>query len=413
MTPANVTVRRIPFPYRAMLAVCSDLDETPDRRIYWELMRFLNTTETTSLGPGAGLEVANSIYFDMPADQFAYETTDDAGRTMIRTLIRSGHIDCLHSFGDRTDSRDRAARILDELCTHDCRLKIWVDHGTAVTNFGSDIMAGCGDVVGHPAYHADLTFAYGIRYLWKGRVTSLTSQDVSPCLGELLDSRHALASAKTLAKETAKRLLAHVGSAKYRLHLPNRVLGPITLRDGRPMYEFLRSNPYWGGVSSCETADGIGNVLTERVLRNLADHKGICILYTHLGKNSDSAHPMSPASAQGFHRLARYCHDGTILVATTYRVLNYLTVRNHLKFQAQREGNTLRITIHAVEDPVRGTWTPGQADLSGITFETEYAEHLEIRLDAGPAIPATIHQDAERTLATVPWTSLSFPQSVG
>ena len=56
-------------------------------------------------GPGVGLEVGNSIYFDMPPGQFAYWNTDDAGRAMVRALIRSGHIDCLHSFGDLATTR--------------------------------------------------------------------------------------------------------------------------------------------------------------------------------------------------------------------------------------------------------------------------------------------------------------------
>ncbi|NLX13830.1 MAG: hypothetical protein GXY44_09295 [Phycisphaerales bacterium] len=59
---SSVQLRRFPYPYQAMLAICSDLDETPDRQTYWEIMRFLNTTETTSMGPGVGLEVGNSIY---------------------------------------------------------------------------------------------------------------------------------------------------------------------------------------------------------------------------------------------------------------------------------------------------------------------------------------------------------------
>jgi len=40
----------MPYPYRGMLAICSDLDETPDRNVYWEIMRFLNTTEKTAMG---------------------------------------------------------------------------------------------------------------------------------------------------------------------------------------------------------------------------------------------------------------------------------------------------------------------------------------------------------------------------
>jgi len=109
-TRNNVRLRSLPYPYRAMLAICSDLDETPDRRTYWEIMRFLNTTLPTPIGRGVGLEVGNSIYFDMPADQFAYWTTDDAGRDMIRSLIRTGHIDCLHSYGDLAGTRKDAIR---------------------------------------------------------------------------------------------------------------------------------------------------------------------------------------------------------------------------------------------------------------------------------------------------------------
>jgi len=90
LVDVDVRLRQLPYPYLAMMVICSDLDETPDRDVYYEIMRFLNTTEETDMGPGVGLEVGNSIYFDMPPDQFAYWNTDDVGREMVRTLIRSG-----------------------------------------------------------------------------------------------------------------------------------------------------------------------------------------------------------------------------------------------------------------------------------------------------------------------------------
>ena len=92
-----VTPRLVPYPFRAMLAICSDLDETPHRGVYRDIARFLNTTETTVMGVGVGLEVGNTIYFDMPPSQFAYWNTDDEGRAMVRALIASGHVDCLPS----------------------------------------------------------------------------------------------------------------------------------------------------------------------------------------------------------------------------------------------------------------------------------------------------------------------------
>ena len=116
---APIRLRRIPYPYKAMLAICSDLDGTSDRRVYWEweIMRFLNTTEMSSMGRGVGLEVGNSIHFRAIPPQFSCWDTDDAGHEMVRTLIRSGHIDCLHTFGELVYTRDEAKRVLDFLAT--------------------------------------------------------------------------------------------------------------------------------------------------------------------------------------------------------------------------------------------------------------------------------------------------------
>ena len=82
------------------------------------------------MGPGVGLEVGNTIYFDMPPNQFSYWNTDDVGRNMIRTLIHSGHIDCLHSYGDNAVTRKHAGQALDELDKYNCQLEVWIDHGS-------------------------------------------------------------------------------------------------------------------------------------------------------------------------------------------------------------------------------------------------------------------------------------------
>ena len=333
MSEPGVRLRRIPYPYRAMLAICSDLDETPDRHVYAETMRFLNTTESTSIGPGLGLEVGNTIYFDMAPDQFAYWNTDDTGRVMVQTLIGSGHIDCLHSFGDLATTREHAVRTLDELTQHDCRLEVWIDHAVAPTNFGADIMQGHGDERGHAAYHADLTAAFGVRYVWRGRVTSVIGQDVPASLRGIWTARHPVASGRTVAKEAAKHVLGRRGHGRYGPHGANDLLWPVTLRDGTAVYEFLRSNPHWGGVSSCETARGIGQVLTDAMLDRLVSREAPCILYTHLGKIHTRSTPFTEEALAGWRRLARRAHDHSILVTTTQRVLRYAAVRRQLRFE--------------------------------------------------------------------------------
>lgn len=315
-------MRGIPHPYQAALAICSDLDETPDYDTYFELMRFLNTTKTTSMGEGVGLEVGNSIYFDMAPGHVSYWNASDKDRERFRALMRSGHIDCLHSFGDLATTRQHAGRALDELSRHDCHLKVWVDHAVAPTNFGADIMQGHGDEPSHPAYHADLTMGYGVRYVWRGRVTSILGQDRPASFAGIADWRHPVASTRTLAVEATKQVLGACGSRKYRLHKGNRIMRPVRLRDNKcQAQEFLRSNPFWKGVSGHDTGWGIGEVLSRRFLDGLVARKGKCILYTHMGKLGPGMRRFSDATVRSFRLLAEYRRSGKILVTTTRRLL--------------------------------------------------------------------------------------------
>lgn len=184
-------------------------------------------------------------------------------------------------------------------------------------------MCGHGDEPGHPAYHADLTCGFGIRYVWRGRVTSVIGQDAPTSLGGLFDRRHPLASARTLAKEAAKQVIGRLGSGKYRPHAGNHLLRPARLRDGQPVDEFLRCNPHWGGVSSCDQGRAIEHVLTPAFLDRLVEREACCILYTHLGKIHHREHPFTPAGVAALRRLAEAHHTGKILVTTTRRLLEW------------------------------------------------------------------------------------------
>ncbi len=393
-----------------MLAICSDVDETPDRHVYLETMRYLNTTERTSMGPGVSLEVGNTIYFDMPPTQFAYWNTDEAGREMVQTLIRSGHIDCLHSYGDLATTRDHATRALDELDRHGCRLEVWIDHAVAPTNFGADIMRGHGDETGHVAYHADRTCEFGVKYVWRGRVTSVIGQDLPPSLGGLLTRRAPLTSARTLVKEAVKQSLARCGSAKYSMHASNDVLRRTQLRDDRPVYEFFRSNPHWGGVSSCDTGREIGQVLTEGLLERLEQRGGVCILYTHLGKIRDPRVPFDESAVRVFRRLADAQRDGRILVTTTRRLLGYCRAVREVNWSVNynEAGNTVEI---ALELP-RGEIKLSKSDLDGLTFYVPDGHEVRVIID-GRSVDGLVRNAPDhtgRTSVSLPWRPLEFPE---
>jgi hypothetical protein len=402
-------VRALPYPYQAALAICSDLDETPDRHVYLETARFLNTTEITSMGRGVGLEVGNTIYFDMPPDQFAYWNTDDAGRDMVHALIRSGHIDCLHSFGDFASTRGHAARALDALDASDCRLEVWIDHAVAPSNFGADIMKGSGDLPDAAAYHADLTCAAGVRYVWRGRVTSVIGQNVRRSVRGIWNPRKPLASLKTAAKEEAKGVLARTGGTKYGIHGANRVLGPATLRDGQPVYEFLRCNPHWGGVSRGETAREIAQVLTPGMIDRLVARRATSILYTHLGKIGSRREPLGPEARAAFRHLAERRDSGDVMVTTTRRLLGYCAARERVSATTRTAGSETHVRV-TVRPDVPATIAP--ADMDGLTFYVDDPCRARIFVNGQEVVPLQRNpaDHTGRPSVSIPRRPLSFPR---
>ena len=406
----QVQLRTQPYPYRAMLAICSDLDGTPNRHVYLEIMRFLNTTETTAMGSGVDLEIGNSIHFRARPGQFAYWDTDDVGREIVRTLINSGHIDCLHSFGELVSTREEAQCALAELEKLDCRLEVWVDHGGAATNLGTDIMTGHGDESGHEAYHADLTIRYGVKYVWRGRVTSVTGQDVPVSFYGIFACGHPVASGRTLLKETWKRRLALSGNKKYAMHGPNETLRPVVLRDGSPVYEFMRCNPHWGGPSSCDEGRYIGKVLTARMLDCLISRGGTCVLYTHLGKIDDRNVPFSDSAVAAFRRLAEAHRDGKVLVTTTRRLLGFRRATREITFTASRDSNGLRIDLNTRSYASSiGALSPN--DLDGLTFYVSSPKATRVIVD-GCEVTDLDRNDRDHTgrpSVSLPWHRLQFP----
>lgn len=401
----DVRLRRLPLTSKAAIAICSDLDLTPDIDAYWRISQFLCTADDTEMGPGLGLDVGNSIYFDMPPGQLSWWNADAAGRDLLAAMIRSGHIDCLHSFGDLAADRRAVQRSLDDLVRRNCRLEVWVDHARAPTNFGADIMCGRGDVKGDNAYHADLTLGLGIQYVWRGRVTSVCGQQVPWRLGGLFSPRHPLRSAVTSAKETAKHALGWLGSRKYAPHRLNRLLWPATLRDGQHCYEFLRCNPHWGGVSSGETGRQIGEVLTPTMIARLLARGGMSVLYTHLGKVDDPRRPFCPQAVAALRRLAEAHYSGRLLVTTTRRLLGFGRAMIECRPVFMARDDSIVIDVGAPDDlPDR--------DLAGLAFVVP--RHCKVTLVRGSRPLAAVLRDAPgRTgcaVATIPWPRMELPR---
>ena len=93
-------------PFKAALAVCSDIDyATPG--YFSDLHAFLNGSGETRFGPGLGLDIADSFWFynanpETPEGISYFEGTGDQEKdaAVIRAGIREGRIDALHAYGD-------------------------------------------------------------------------------------------------------------------------------------------------------------------------------------------------------------------------------------------------------------------------------------------------------------------------
>ncbi|ABM02298.1 hypothetical protein Ping_0439 [Psychromonas ingrahamii 37] len=399
----DVSLRKYPYPYSAMLAICSDLDETPNKKIYFETARYLNTTEETLLGKGVGLEVGNTIYFDMPAHNFSYTNTDDDGREKVQKLIQSGHIDCLHSFGDFVNSRGKIEQYWDEIRQSERKIEVWVDHAQAPTNLDNDIMQGQGAEIGKPAYHSDLTVkSGGLPFIWKGRVTSCVAQNSNRSYASIFNIKQIKASSKTILLEVIKGWLARLGNQKYAMHKDNKVLRKTQLVDGTPVIEFLRCNPSWGGVSSNDKARGIHNVLTKNVLDTLVAKQGSSILYSHLGKVFSVDRPFNNETRHSFELLASYQKRGDILTATTRRLLGYFRTLEALSF-----------TVESVEDETNinlSTEYTGE-DLNGLTWYVEEPEKISLYINKKKYSDLQINppDKSGKASVSIKWSALIFP----
>lgn len=395
----RLQLRRFPYPYRAMITICSDLDETKDWETYVEIARFMNTNESTRMGQGVGLEIGNTMYFEMQRGELSYWSLDATQRAQCRSLIKSGHIDCIHSFGDLAETRADAEKALNELARHQCELKVWVDHAQAPTNIGADIMEGHGDDPGHRAYHADLLVNFGVEYFWIGRVTSQIAQGARYRPGSQWDRRYPVDSLMRLLKDVAKSILSYSPHSKFSMHRGNRLMRNRKLRDGRSVIEFIRCDPHPKGISFGDNGRGIAEVLSTRNLEHLIARKGVSIIYTHLGKKLEADEHFPAATVDAFRRLKKFSVSRRLLVTTTRKLLDY----ERCYHEAACEG------VVVVDGKIRLTRSELER-WEGLTFYSD-VEGLELIVDGQPSndLIRNAADETGRLSYSLAWKSLEWP----
>lgn len=384
-----VKLRPFPFPYRAALAICSDIDEC-DRRTFLEVHRYVNDPVD-----GLGLPTADSFFaVGREPGQMAYFLAD--GKTpgpdaeLIIEAIKGGLIDSIHSWGDFNVNppepsllRETAHRLTEDFCRQGLEIKVWINHGDPNNkqNLKARLQSSYeGDDPCSRFYTGDLVRRLGIKYYWWSDLVSWPVSCQRPWVSFSACLRPGLNRVKNFAKLMMGRL--------ERIRTPHQLselAHTVTLKDGSDLLAF---NRHLRGFKEPTSRHTLRHTLDGKVLDSLMAHEGYLILYTHLGMPREGQGELfHPRDRKAMRRLAEHFHDGRIWVAPTIRVLNYWLAVNHLVWNADQQQDRLLINLESIHDPTTGPRPPEVDELAGLCFYVHPSQETVFCLSGRELIP--------------------------
>ena len=365
----NKDLRKFPYPYSAMLAICSDIDDTTLQE-FKTYHKFLNTKEQTPYGEGVGLDIGDSMWMYIANNVDYTADANGDGTENIMTFFKGldktqkhnadeivhyfnvGWIDCLHTFGDfsgRNEKRTAFSRTLavgawDALKTANLKPIVWINHGNKSNkqNFGAYGTSNFmnyqqGDNPQSSYYNSDLALENGIKYLW--------------------DSR---------------------GDYNFGHDYP---LYEISLRDGKKVWGFYRytNNIINNKADWTWVPKQLYRQITQENLDNLIKNKEYSIVGQHFGVYTEDL--FTAENIQALRLLKQYETNNKILVAKTSRLLNYANIHKSVMYNKLTDDGKTYINISCVNDPLFGKYIPKVDDIRGLTFYCDDPENTVLLLN--------------------------------
>ncbi len=388
----GVLLRRFPSPYKAMLAISNDIDLTSIHRLR-ALFRFINTREETPLGPGLGLDFANSMWMyrspnEMPrvgrrfAQEIAY-WTDQEGQTRtpyadeLATYARAGWIDTLHTYGNftcaslvgRKFTRAHAEHAVEEMQRQGLVFPVWTNHGDRDNrqNIGAAAYMQ-GDDPASDAYHADLMRAAGVRFLHQAKLQATAGLATPTTETQLADGGfiHTFPRMTTLMDDEAamRRALSFGGRAGRNI-------------SGRP----------YAQVWATRLLDA---QLSQQTLDHITKAGLFLVIGQHLGDQATLL-DLDPAAEAAFRRIADYQDRGLILTTRVSRLLRYAVNRENAIWRVLSTEDGPVIDVTALADKVDHHRMPKLEDLRGFSFDAPKGARIALggRLIAASEIVRT------------------------
>lgn len=409
----DIALRDFPYPYRAALAVTGDLDDLSSRGDFLELVRFMGTRERTSIGVGLGLEISHSFWFYDAVGECDFTVFEGTGPALssdadlLERLIRSGHLDIMHTYGDFSHGgflRAHAELARDYLLSRGLQVPVWVNHGgPRNTQMIGELPEQRGDDPGALEYHADVMFECGVRFVERFDITHTVGQDARSSVRDRL----------VQTVEAARYLMAH-DPARASGVFGNRLLTPCRLGDGSGVHCFRRFIGRERGMERAGSAE-LASQLAPRVLRELISKRGWMSVYTHPWRNGGRQGLIDPRAADALRGLAAMQSEGSIYVTTTSKLLRLNLLLKGLEWRSEKTPDGPVILAERVRDDVNGSWLPAPDDLAGLTFYTP--DPHRTRVFAGSAqVARLVTNPADETGAasvSVPLLRLPYPDLPG
>jgi len=378
----EIKLRHLPYPYKAAMAFCSDIDNSGDFQSVLDFQEFLCTSKNTKFGKGLNLEIGNSFWmFDSKGKIGNRYFKDLNGKIsentpIIRELIGSGYWDCLHSYGNFDNggfNRKKAELVFEEFDKYNLRVPVWTNHGIA-PNFQN---------VGHADwhkgscendktnYHLDILKKIGVNFLWTGYLTHIIGQGFR--LNHLLNLKKKIELLKNPEFTFNKNDLVFFDSS----------LG---------FYSFSRFINRLGGAGIVDFNE-LSRQIPISVIDILIKRQGSMILYTHFNENTNS----NPKVLNIFKYISYKFIDELLLVCTTSRLLEYHILHRNIKYSV--DNNNIYFDI------------PTKLNIDGLSFSIENGtqpintfindQDLSHRFDMAYSGGLVIY--------FIPWNKLEYP----
>lgn len=381
----GVSLRPFPYPFRAALALCSDIDSC-DRATFIKVHRQLNDPHR-----GLGLPVADS-FFPLGREPGQLSLFLPDGRTpgpdagLILAALKAGLIDSLHSWGDFNGCPPNPPklRVLAESCTdlllgEGLPVRVWINHGDPLNRQNLPArLQSCytGDNPVSPYYTADLIRRLGVKFAW---CSELVPWPLSP--RRLRATRLLTRMAVNTGKNLAKLVLGQWRQRRTAGSLL-RLCQLASLADGGSLLAFSRFNQHPQGLWGRPSRHTLRYALHPQVLQDLLDQEGFLVLYTHLGLPGNADENLFPEpDHQALLNLARLYQEGDLWVAPTSRVLTFWVLQHFLTWEAAWEGEHLVIDLQALDDPATGRRRPRPEEVAGLCFYSPRPQSTRVRLD--------------------------------